>query len=209
METTIRNKEETLEFRYKPTTKRYQIKVLPKHPYYNKFKDSVGCEVIDPNCIGYDCWVSEGCVVKGMVLDGTIIINGKKYGVVIDEGCIVRDSYVDAGGLFVFDRSEIRGLTVSGLSSADVKLSIKQSILSAKVNIWLNLSREELSGGVSGIKITNSIISGTTTMNSANLTIEDSNLSGGPFIIDGKVRSIKGIFESAPFGFNKKKEYGN
>ena len=132
----------------------------------------------------------------------------KKYGVVIDEGCIVRDSYVDAGGLFIFDGSEIRGLTVSGLSSADVKLSIKQSILSAKVSIWLNLSREELSD-ISGIKITNSIISGTTTMNSANLTIEDSNLSGGPFIIDGKVRRIKGIFESAPFGFNKKKDYGN
>ena len=206
METTIRNKEETLEFRYKLTTKRYQIKVLPKHPYYNKFKDSVGCEVIDPNCIGYDCWVGGGCVVKGMVLDGTIVINGK-HGGLVDEGCIVRDSYVDAGGLFVFDRSEIRGLTVSGLSSADVKLSIKQSILSAKVNIWLNLSREELSENHS-IKITNSIISGTTTMNSANLIIEDSNLSGGPFIIDGKVRSIKGIFESAPFGFNKKKEYG-
>ena len=192
METTIRNEEETLEFRYKPTTKRYQIKVLPKHPYYNNFKDSAGCEVIDPNCIGYDCWVGGGCVVKGKVLDGTIIINGKKYGVVIDEGCIVRDSYVDAGGLFVFDRSEIKGLTVSGLSSADVKLSIRQSILSAKVNTWLNLSREELSGGISGIKITNSIISGTTTMNSANLIIEDSNLSGGPFIVDGRVRSIKG-----------------
>ena len=204
----IVNKEKTLAFEHLKEVGWYKVKILPNHIYYNKFKGNTeGGIVKDPNYIGYDCWVSDGCVVKGMVLDGTILLNGE-YGGLVDEGCIIRDSYVDVGKLSVMNRSEIKGLTVSGLSSPDIKLEVKQSIISAKVNIWLNLSREELSD-VYEIKITNSIISGTTTMNSANLTIEDSNLSGGPFIIDGKVRRIKGIFESAPFGFNKKKEYGN
>lgn len=204
----IINKEKTLAFEHLKEVGYYKVKILPNHIYYNKFKgSSEGGIVKDPNYIGYDCWVSEGCVVKGRVLDGTILLNGK-HGGLVDGGCIIRDSYVDVGKLSVMNRSEIKGLTVSGLSSPDIKLEVKQSIISAKVNIWLNLSREELSGGVSGIKITNSIISGTTTMTSANLSIEDSNLSGGPFIIDGRVRSIKGIFESAPFGFNKKDEYG-
>lgn len=60
---------------------------------------------------------------------------------------------------------------------------------------------------ISGVKITNSIITGTTTMNSANLTIEDSNLSEGPFIIDRGVRVIQGVFKSEAFEF-KKEEYG-
>lgn len=206
METTITNKEKTLEFTYMPEVKQYRMKALPKHPYYAKFKGNTeGGIVKDPNCIGYDCWVSGGCVVKGMVLDGTILLSGK-YGGLVDEGCIIRDSYVDVGKLSVMNRSEIKGLTVSGLSSPDIKLEVKQSILSAKVNIWLNLSREELSD-ISGVKITNSIITGTTTMNSANLTIEDSNLSEGPFIIDRGVRVIQGVFKSEAFEF-KKEEYG-
>lgn len=207
METIITNKEETLEFTYMPEVKQYRIKALPKHPHYDKFKGKGGCSVADPNCIGYDCWVSGGCVVKGKILDGTIILIGK-YGGAIDEGCIIKDSYVDAGGLFVFDRSEINDLTVLGEDSAEVRLSIRQSILSAKVNVWLNLSMNELSEMCS-IKITNSIISGTTTTNSSNLIIEDSNLSGGPFIISRDMRSIKGVFEPGPFEFNKKEEYGS
>lgn len=177
----IINKEKTLAFEHLKEVGWYKVKILPNHIYYNKFKGNTeGGIVKDPNYIGYDCWVSEGCVI--------------------------RDSYVDVGKLSVMNRSEIKGLTVSGLSSPDIKLEIKQSIIPAKVNIWLNLSREELSD-LSGIKITNSIISGTTTMNSANLTIEDSNLSEGPFIIDRGVRSIKGVFKSEAFEF-KKDEYG-
>lgn len=202
----IINEEETLAFEHLKEVGWYKVKILPNHIYYNKFKGNTeGGIVKDPNYIGYDCWVSEGCVVKGMVLDGTILLNGK-HGGLVDEGCIIRDSYVDVGKLSVMNRSEVRGLTVSGLSSPDIKLEVKQSILSAKVNIWLNLSREELSD-LSGIKIINSIISGTTTMNSANLTIEDSNLSEGPFIIDRGVRSIKGVFKSEAFEF-KEGEYG-
>lgn len=206
METTIINKEETLEFTYITEVKQYRIKALPKHPYYAKFNGNTEGGIIkDPNYIGYDCWVSGGCVVKGMVLDGTILLSGK-YGGLVDAGCVIRDSYVDVGKLSVMNRSEIKGLTVSGLSSPDIKLEVKQSILSAKVNIWLNLSREELSD-ISGVKITNSIITGTTTMNSANLTIEDSNLSEGPFIIDRGVRVIQGVFKSEAFEF-KEEEYG-
>lgn len=206
METTITNKEETLEFTYITEVKQYRIKALPKHPYYAKFNGNTEGGIIkDPNYIGYDCWVSGGCVVKGMVLDGTILLSGK-YGGLVDAGCVIRDSYVDVGKLSVMNRSEIKGLTVSGLSSPDIKLEVKQSILSAKVNIWLNLSREELSD-ISGVKITNSIITGTTTMNSANLTIEDSNLSEGPFIIDRGVRVIQGVFKSEAFEF-KEEEYG-
>jgi hypothetical protein len=206
METTITNKEETLEFTYITEVKQYRIKALPKHPYYAKFNGNTEGGIIkDPNYIGYDCWVSGGCVVKGMVLDGTILLSGK-YGGLVDAGCVIRDSYVDVGKLSVMNRSEINGLTVSGLSSPDIKLEVKQSILSAKVNIWLNLSREELSD-ISGVKITNSIITGTTTMNSANLTIEDSNLSEGPFIIDRGVRVIQGVFKSEAFEF-KEEEYG-
>lgn len=206
METTITNKEETLEFTYITEVKQYRIKALPKHPYYAKFNGNTEGGIIkDPNYIGYDCWVSGGCVVKGMVLDGTILLSGK-YGGLVDAGCVIRDSYVDVGKLSVMNRSEIKGLTVSGLSSPDIKLEVKQSILSAKVNIWLNLSREELSD-ISGVKITNSIITRTTTMNSANLTIEDSNLSEGPFIIDRGVRVIQGVFKSEAFEF-KEEEYG-
>lgn len=202
----IVNKEKTLAFEHLKEVGWYKVKILPNHIHYAKFKGNTeGGIVKDPNYIGYDCWVNEGCVVKGMVLDGTILLSGE-HGGLVDEGCIIRDSYVDVGKLSVMNRSEIKGLTVSGLSSPDIKLEIKQSIIPAKVNIWLNLSREELSD-LSGIKITNSIISGTTTMNSANLTIEDSNLSEGPFIIDRGVRSIKGVFKSEAFEF-KEEEYG-
>lgn len=198
----ITNKEKTLAFEHLKEVGWYKVKILPNHIHYAKFKGNTeGGIVKDPNYIGYDCWVSGGCVVKGMVLDGTILLSGK-YGGLVDEGCIIRDSYVDVGKLSVMNRSEIKGLMVSGLSSPDIKLEVKQSIISAKVNIWLNLSREELSD-VSGIKITNSIISGTTTMNSANLTIEDSNLSEGPFIIDRGVRFIQGVFKSEAFEFKK------
>lgn len=201
----IINKERTLAFEHLKEVGYYKVKILPNHIYYNKFKGNTeGGIVKDPNYIGYDCWVSGGCVVKGRVLDGTILLSGK-YGGLVDEGCIIRDSYVDAGKLSVMNRSEIKGLTVSGLSSPDIKLEVKHSIISAKVNIWLNLSRGELND-ISGVKITNSIISGTTTTNSANLTIEDSNLSEGPFIIDRGVRSIKGVFKSEAFEF-KKDEY--
>lgn len=202
----IINKEETLAFEHLKEVGWYKVKILPNHTYYNKFKENTeGGIVKDPNYIGYDCWVSGGCVVKGMVLDGTILLNGE-YGGLVDEGCVIRDSYVDVGKLSVMNRSEIKGLTVSGLSSPDIKLEVKQSIISAKVNIWLNLSREELSD-IHEIKITNSIVSGTTTMNSANLTIEDSNLSEGPFIIDRGVRVIQGVFKSEAFEF-KKEEHG-
>ena len=202
----ITNKEKTLAFEHLKEVGWYKVKILPNHIHYAKFKGNTeGGIVKDPNCIGYDCWVSGGCVVKGMVLDGTILLSGK-YGGLVDEGCIIRDSYVDVGKLSVMNRSDIKGLTVSGLSSPDIKLEVKQSILSAKVNIWLNLSREELSD-ISGVKITNSIITGTTTMNSANLTIEDSNLSEGPFIIDRGVRVIQGVFKSEAFEF-KEEKYG-
>ena len=202
----IINKEKTLAFEHLKEVGWYKVKILPNHIYYNKFKGNTeGGIVKDPNYIGYDCWVSEGCVVKGMVLDGTILLNGK-HGGLVDAGCVIRDSYVDVGKLSVMNRSEIKGLTVSGEDSGKVRLSIRQSILSANVNIWLNLSREELSD-ISGVKITNSIITGTTTMNSANLTIEDSNLSEGPFIFDRGVRVIQGVFKSEAFEF-KKEEYG-
>ena len=202
----IINKEETLAFEHLKEVGWYKVKILPNHIHYAKFKGNTeGGIVKDPSCIGYDCWITSGCMNSGKILDETIIIPGQ-YGAIIQEDCVVRNSYINVGSLYVANGSEIDGLTVSGEDSGKVRLSIRQSILSAKVNIWLNLSRGELSD-LYGIKITNSIISGTTTMNSANLIIEDSNLSEGPFIIDRGVRVIQGVFKSEAFEF-KKEEYG-
>lgn len=199
----IINKEETLAFEQLKEVGWYRVKILPNHIHYTKFKGEVGGIVKDPNSIGYDCWISMGCVVKGMVLDGTIILNGK-YGGLVDEGCIIRDSYVDVGRLSIMNGSEIEGLTVSGEASPEVKLNIHQSILSAKVNLWLTLSMDD----IKMVSIKNSIIAGIiTSINSTNLTIEDSNLSGGPFVICEDVRSIKGIYKSEVFEFRSQEEY--
>lgn len=198
----IINKEETLSFKYISEVELYRLKILPKHPHYIRFKDKTGSLVRDPSCIGYDCWVSGECIVRGEVLDETILVIGN-YGSIIEEGCVVRNSYVEVGSLDVVNGSEIEGLTVSGDASSEVKLNIHQSVLSAKVNLWLTLSVDNLKS----VNIKNSIISGITSINSNNLTIEDSNLSGGPFVINNEVRSIKGIYESGAFEFGKKEIY--
>ena len=121
----IINKEKTLAFEHLKEVGWYKVKILPNHIYYNKFKGNTeGGIVKDPNYIGYDCWVSEGCVVKGMVLDGTILLSGK-YGGLVDEGCIIRDSYVDAGKLSVIGKkSFILGHNLSNhslLSNVELK----------------------------------------------------------------------------------------
>lgn len=198
----ITNKEETIGFCYIESTETYLTIILSNHPHYNKFENEyIGCEVDDPSCIGYDCWVQNGGMVSGKVLDGTIILGQGAY---VDRTSVVRNSFIDVGGgLEIVNGSKVEGLTVSREGAAAVKLNISQSILSAKVNVWLTLSMEK----VNEINIKNSIISGTTAINSSNLTIEDSNLSGGPFIICNDVRLIEGVFKSEPFEFNKKEKF--
>ena len=105
--------------------------------------------------------------------------------------------------MYVANGSEIDGLTVSGDASPEVKLNIRQSVLSAKVNLWLTLSVDNLKS----VNIKNSIISGITSINSNNLTIEDSNLSGGPFVISSDVKEIRGIYKSEAFEFRIKEKY--
>lgn len=197
----IINKEETLAFKYIPEVELYRLKILPKHPHYIRFKDKTGSLVRDPSCIGYDCWVSGECIVRGKILEETILVIGN-YGSAIEERCVVKNSYVEVGSLDVMNGSEIEGLTVYSEGSSSIQVTISQSILSAKVNLWPVLNMRDRK-----IRIENSIISGITTVNSYNLTIEDSNLSGGPFVISNEVRSIKGIYESGAFEFREKEIY--
>lgn len=192
----IINKEETLAFKYISEVELYRLKILPKHPHYIRFKDKTGSLVRDPICIGYDCWVSGECIVRGKVLEETILVIGN-YGSVIEEGCVVKNSYVEVGSLDVKNGSEIEGLTVYSEGSSSIQVTISQSILSAKVNLWPVLNM----GDSRKVIIENSIIAGTTTINSYNLIIEDSNLSGGPFVISNAVKNIKGVYKSEAFEF--------
>lgn len=199
----IINKEETLAFEHLKEVGWYKVKILPNHIHYAKFKGNTeGGIVKDPSCIGYDCWITSGCMNSGVVLGETIIIPGQ-YGAIIQEDCVVRNSYINVGSLYVANGSEIDGLTVSGDASPEVKLNIHQSVLSAKVNLWLTLSVDNLKS----VNIKNSIISGITSINSNNLTIEDSNLSGGPFVISSDVKEIRGIYKSEAFEFRIKEKY--
>lgn len=198
----IINKEETLAFKYISEVELYRLKILPKHPHYIRFKDKTGSLVRDPSCIGYDCWVSGECIVRGKVLEETILVIGN-YGSVIEEGCVVKNSYVEVGSLDVKNGSEIEGLTVYSEGSSSIQVTISQSILSAKVNLWPVLNM----GDSRKVRIENSIIAGTTTINSYNLIIEDSNLSGGPFVISSDVKEIRGVYKSEAFEFRIKEKY--